>query len=130
MTFTDLAKAHVRTIVPILVGLVITLALKSGVDLHGYAPEITSAVTAVYYSGARLAEHYLSPKFGWLLGVAAAPRYTASAPAKTTTSTGTHSITITADTSQATAALKALTAEAKRTHAAVTKASTAKAKKV
>ena len=76
MTFTDLAKAHVRTIVPVLVGLVVTLALKAGVDLHGYASEITSAVTALYYSAARLAEHYLSPKFGWLLGVAAAPVYT------------------------------------------------------
>lgn len=76
MTFTDLAKAHVRTIVPAIVGLVITLALRQGVDLHGYAPELTTAVTSVYYSAARLAEHYLSPKFGWLLGVAAAPKYT------------------------------------------------------
>jgi len=76
VNFNNIAKAHVRTVVPVLVGLVITLALRAGVDLHGYAPEITSAVTAVYYSLARLAEEYLSPRFGWLLGVAAKPHYT------------------------------------------------------
>lgn len=77
MTFTDLAKSHVRTIVPMVVGLVIALALRHGVDLHGYTPEITSVVSAVYYAVARAAEHYLSPKFGWLLGVAALPKYAA-----------------------------------------------------
>lgn len=76
MNFSDLAKAHVRTVVPALVGLVVTLALRTGVDLHGYAPVITTVITAVYYSAARLAEEYVSPRFGWLLGVAAAPVYT------------------------------------------------------
>lgn len=80
MTFTDLAKSHVRTVVPMVVGLVIALALKQGIDLHGYTPEITSAVSAVYYSLARAAEHYLSPKFGWLLGVASLPKYTKPKP--------------------------------------------------
>lgn len=79
MNFNDVAKAHVRTVVPVLVGLVITLALRTGLDLHGYAPEITSAVTALYYSAARLAEEYLSPRFGWLLGVAARPKYNGKA---------------------------------------------------
>lgn len=75
MNFNNLAKAHVRTIVPAIVGLVITLALRAGLDLHGYAPEITTVVTALYYSAARLAEEYVSPRFGWLLGVAAKPHY-------------------------------------------------------
>lgn len=75
MTATDIAKAHVRTIVPAIVGLVITLALRAGLDLHGYAPEITTVVTAVYYSAARLAEEYVSPRFGWLLGFASKPHY-------------------------------------------------------
>lgn len=75
MNFTDLAKSYVRTIVPVLVGLVISLALRAGIDLHGYAPEVTAVVTAVYYCAARAAEHYLSPKFGWLLGVASLPKY-------------------------------------------------------
>ena len=75
MTFTDLAKSYVRTVVPILVGLVISLALRAGVDLHGYGPEVTAVVTAAYYCVARAAEHYLSPRFGWLLGVAAPPKY-------------------------------------------------------
>lgn len=81
MNFNDLAKAHVRTIVPAIVGLVITLALRAGVDLHGYAPFITTAVTAVYYSAARLAEEYVSPRFGWLLGVATKPKYARAADA-------------------------------------------------
>lgn len=77
MTFTDLAKSYVRTVIPVLVGLVVSLALRAGIDLHGYTPEITGAVTAVYYMAARAAEHYLSPRYGWLLGVAAAPKYPA-----------------------------------------------------
>lgn len=76
MTVTDLAKSYVRTVVPIVVGLVVTLGLRAGLDLHGYTPVITAAVTALYYAAARAAEHYLSPKFGWLLGLAGAPKYT------------------------------------------------------
>lgn len=75
MTGTDLAKSYVRTVVPVVVGLVVSLALRAGVDLHGYAPEITAAVTVAYYTLARAAEHYLSRQFGWFLGAAGGPRY-------------------------------------------------------
>lgn len=134
MTFTDLAKAHVRTIVPILVGLVITLALRAGIDLHSYTPFVTSAVTAVYYSAARLAEHYLSPKFGYLLGVAQLPIYGAVGHLKakkgTTVSAGTHTIEIHADASQALATLKEVERQAKRTAAAVKAADLHRGRKI
>ena len=81
MNLPDLAKSYVRTVVPVVVGLIITLALKAGVNLHGYAPEITAAVTALYYGLARLLEAKLSPAFGWLLGYASPPKYPAPAPA-------------------------------------------------
>ena len=75
MTLTDLAKSNARTVVPFVVGLVVSLALRAGVDLHGYTPEVTLAAGWVYYNVVRIAEHYLSPRFGWLLGVAGAPQY-------------------------------------------------------
>jgi len=75
---SDLAKSYVRTIVPLAVGLIITLGIRAGVDLHGYSSLIDSAVTAVYYIGVRALEHYVDGRFGWLLGVAAAPKYKAA----------------------------------------------------
>lgn len=81
MNLSDLAKSYVRTVVPIIVGLVISLGLRAGVNLHGYAPEITAAVTALYYGLARLLEAKLSPAFGWLLGYASPPKYAPATPA-------------------------------------------------
>lgn len=78
-TITDLAKSYVRTIVPVVVGFLLTLAIKHGVDLSAYTGAVTVAVTVAYYAGARLLERYVSPKFGWLLGLAAAPTYSPSA---------------------------------------------------
>jgi hypothetical protein len=75
MTFTDLAKSFARTVIPYLVGLVIAQAFRVGLDLHGYEAQVTVAVGTVYYAAVRLAEHYLSLRFGWLLGVAAPPIY-------------------------------------------------------
>lgn len=81
MTLTDLAKSYVRTIVPAVVGAIIAWALHHGHDIHGYEAQITAVVTAAYYGVARLLEHYVSPRFGWLLGVATAPAYAADPPA-------------------------------------------------
>lgn len=71
----DLAKSHVRTVVPFVVGMVISLLLRAGIDVHGYAPEISVAVGYLYYALVRLAERNWSPKFGWLLGAIGAPKY-------------------------------------------------------
>lgn len=70
----------VRTIVPIVVGLVIGWTTAQGIDLD---PEFESSLTlaimaafqGVYYVVVRLFETYASPKFGWLLGLAKAPDY-------------------------------------------------------
>jgi hypothetical protein len=70
-----LVKSLARTVVPYAVGLIVTLALRAGVDLHGYAPELTVVVGAVYYALARSLEQFVSEHFGWLLGVAAKPVY-------------------------------------------------------
>ena len=89
MTFSDLAKSYVRTIVPAVVGAIIAWALHHGHDIHGYLPQITVVITAVYYGLARVLEHYVSPRFGWLLGAASAPLYqqvsVAPVPVKKTT---------------------------------------------
>lgn len=79
----DYFTSLVRTYVPLIVGAVI-----SWLALHGIKPSITAAqmsvlyttltaaVTALYYTIVRLFEHYVSPKFGWLLGLAKTPSYT------------------------------------------------------
>jgi len=60
----------VRTVVPILAGWLITLALKVGVPIDNAtaAAAVTAAITVVYAFAARLFEVYVSPRFGWLLG--------------------------------------------------------------
>ncbi len=72
----------VRTFVPIVVGAVIGWFVTAGIELDaGFEPALVIAVTAafqgVYYLAVRLFEKYVSPKFGWLLGVAKTPIYVA-----------------------------------------------------
>jgi hypothetical protein len=68
----------VRTLVPIVVGWLLSVGLAdAGVTEGDLTPAVTALVTAVYYVGARLLEHYASPRFGWLLGKATAPTYQA-----------------------------------------------------
>jgi hypothetical protein len=75
MTLMDLAKANVRTIVPFIVGWLITFALKHGFDVTGYQAILTVAVGGAYYAIVRLLERYVTPRFGWLLGLAQQPVY-------------------------------------------------------
>ncbi|MDQ0726796.1 hypothetical protein [Microbacterium sp. W4I20] len=75
----------VRTFVPIVVGAVIGGFVTAGIELDaGFEPALIVAVTAafqgVYYLVVRLFEKYVSPKFGWLLGLAKTPEY--NAPSK------------------------------------------------
>lgn len=75
----------VRTLVPVIVGCVITFGVWAGLDLEGEAVVIavTSAVTAVYYTLFRLLEGWAgkieNPRLrriaGWLLGLARPPQY-------------------------------------------------------
>lgn len=70
----------VRTYVPWLAGVIITWLVSLGVPLD---PEVqpallvvlTGITSALYYGIARLLETHVSPKFGWMLGVAKQPDY-------------------------------------------------------
>lgn len=70
----------VRTVVPIVVGAVVTWAVTAGIELDDQLQTtltvaLTGLFTGVYYVIVRLFETYVSPKFGWLLGLARAPKY-------------------------------------------------------
>lgn len=76
----SLVDSIIRTVTPILVGFVLSLAATWAIPLD---PEfegtltavLTTGFTALYYIAVRLFEEYVSPRFGWLLGKAAAPKY-------------------------------------------------------
>lgn len=76
----------IRTWVPIIVGSVISWLATRGLSLDKSTADaatvaITGVAIALYYVVVRLFEKYVSPKFGWLLGIAKAPQYVA--PSKT-----------------------------------------------
>lgn len=70
----------VRTYVPWLAGVIVTWLVSLGVPLDPeVAPALllllTGAASGLYYLVARLLETHVSPKFGWLLGLAKQPDY-------------------------------------------------------
>ena len=76
----------VRTVVPVIVGSVLGWLVSVGLTVD---PEfepllgtaLTGAFTAIYYAIVRVLETYVTPKFGWLLGLAKTPvAYTTSSP--------------------------------------------------
>lgn len=73
----SISASLIRTLVPVLVGLVVATAAKANLNLD---PEVSTqvvaaVVTGLYYTVVRLLEEKVSPAFGWLLGKAAAPNY-------------------------------------------------------
>lgn len=75
---TSIGTSVVRTITPVVAGAVLTAALKAGVDLDDgvITTTVGTVVTTGYYAAARWLEERISPRWGWLLGYANAPRYT------------------------------------------------------
>ena len=71
----------VRTVVPLLIGLLVAAFTKVGVpvDDDSVAAVVNGVVSAgvslLYYAVARLLEVFASSKWGWLLGYAKAPVY-------------------------------------------------------
>jgi hypothetical protein len=67
----------VRTVVPLIIGWVLALPVAAwlGLTEEQATSAATAVVTAVYYVAVRLAEQHLSPRFGWLLGLAKPPTY-------------------------------------------------------
>lgn len=73
----------VRTVVPLIVGFALSLWASAGVDPDPeFATALTGALTvafgALYHVAVRLFEQYVSPRFGWLLGLAKQPTYDAT----------------------------------------------------
>lgn len=79
-----LGASIVRTVVPLIVGLIATSAAKLGLDvrLGGALDEVViTVITTIYYALVRLAETHVAPAWGWLLGYAKAPKYPVAPPA-------------------------------------------------
>jgi hypothetical protein len=72
----SLLPSLIRTVVPLLVGILITWAAKAGLNLAegDVTALLTALITAVYYATVRLIEQKF-PAAGWLLGYPAAPTY-------------------------------------------------------
>lgn len=89
---TDLYTSLMRTVVPILAGLVLTLAADIGLDLDSaeVTAAVTAAMTAAYYTAFRLLEEWagrigvpwLRTLAGVLLGWATPPDYSAAEEAR------------------------------------------------
>ncbi|WP_018386575.1 hypothetical protein [Wenjunlia vitaminophila] len=90
----DLFASFMRTVVPIVVGLLLGLAARAGFDLDGETATaaVTAALTAAYYAVFRLLEE-AAGRIGWdwlrklagvLLGWARPPRYPRAAGATPT----------------------------------------------
>lgn len=86
-TFFALFASIIRTIVPVIVGTILSWLLTLGIPVDGelrtaLAAALTLSLTAIYYVVVRLLETYVTPKLGWLLGLAKSPTsYTAESPA-------------------------------------------------
>ena len=76
---SSLRASVVRTAVPVIVGALVTLALKARVELDtGVVTQaVSTVVTVVYYAIVRTLETRVGPAFGWLLGIARVPQYPA-----------------------------------------------------
>jgi hypothetical protein len=69
----------IRTLAPIIVGFLISRGVVDYFDItDDQATQfVTSLLTAAWYLLFRLFEAYVSPKFGWALGIASQPLYLA-----------------------------------------------------
>lgn len=77
----------VRTIVPVIVGSIVGWVVALGIVIDPQfevllGTLLTAGFTGLYYVAIRVLETYVTPRFGWLLGLAKTPtKYTAESPA-------------------------------------------------
>lgn len=66
-----------RTITPVVVGILLTAALKAGISIpDGLATDtVTAVLTGAYYTLIRVLEVRFHAAWGWALGLAKAPAY-------------------------------------------------------
>lgn len=69
--------AIVRTVAPMIAGVLLTLLAKAGLNLTEPAVEaaLVPILGALYYTGVLWLQNHVSPAFGWLLGSPAVPVY-------------------------------------------------------
>lgn len=76
----DIFASVIRTVVPFIVGALLSLPVVNqlGVDADAATAAVQFFVTTAYYVVFRLAETHLDSRFGWLLGLAKPPAYSAA----------------------------------------------------
>ena len=79
---SNFSKSAVRTITPIIIGYVVALLTKNGLNVSNKAVTLAvgPVVSALYYLGVRYTEHFV-PQAGWLLGHPSKPQYDVKAAA-------------------------------------------------
>jgi hypothetical protein len=80
MKLQDYVPSLIRTWVPILVTFLVTLAADNGIVIdeatsNAATAAIAGLAGAIYYALVRLLEAKVGPAWGWLLGLATAPKY-------------------------------------------------------
>lgn len=67
----------IRTAVPAIVGALLSIPVvaAAGITEAQATTVVLVAVQLAYYLAARVAERYVSPRFGWLLGLPRTPSY-------------------------------------------------------
>ena len=80
---SDVGTSMIRTVVPIVVGLIVALAAKAGFNVTSASitPVVASGAAAVYYVAVRMLE-LRWPRLGLLLGSATQPVYVPSSAPK------------------------------------------------
>lgn len=77
MTLYDTLASLWRTAVPIIVGTVVAWLAHAGLNVDSAAATawLTAGFSGAYYALFRLLEAHVSPRWGWLLGLARPPQY-------------------------------------------------------
>lgn len=77
MTVYDTLAGLWRTIVPVIVGTVAAWLAHAGIGVDSAAATVWlgAAFSSAYYALFHLLETHVSPKWGWLLGLARPPAY-------------------------------------------------------
>jgi hypothetical protein len=76
-SIVTLGLSVVRTVVPVLVGLLVSSLANIGATLDNATATVfvEAVVVAAYYAIARVLETKVAPAFGWLLGAPKPPTY-------------------------------------------------------
>lgn len=91
MTVYDYLASLWRTVVPLIVGTLVTWLAHAGLNVDSAMATawLTAAFSSGYYALFRLLEAHVSPMWGWLLGLARPPHYADAHGAITITGTST-----------------------------------------